>query len=241
MVLAQDLSPSETAGLDPNRVLGFATEAGGRASHTAIVAAALEIPAVVGLGKFLDIARTAGRRSLTATRVWSSSTRIRQPRLVIARPPLSGRHAFRSLAAGQPASRDTRFHQDPALGQHRVHRGDRCLRETGRRGVGLIRTEFLFLNAQIPPSEEQQFQAYAAVTRSLRGRPIVIRTLDLGADKLQRYRESAYLEPNPCSGAAQPATVASRPGVVQTPVAGDSASQQSGRRPDSFSSSDHTR
>ena len=57
LVLAQDLSPSETAGLDPNRVLGFATEAGGRASHTAIVAAALEIPAVVGLGKFLDIAR----------------------------------------------------------------------------------------------------------------------------------------------------------------------------------------
>ena len=58
LVLAQDLSPSETAGLDRDRVLGFATEAGGRASHTAIVAAALEIPAVVGLGKFLDIARS---------------------------------------------------------------------------------------------------------------------------------------------------------------------------------------
>ncbi|MGZ3471016.1 MAG: PEP-utilizing enzyme, partial [Isosphaeraceae bacterium] len=57
LVLAQDLSPSEAAGLDPNRVLGFATEAGGRASHTAIVAAALEIPAVVGLGRFLDLAR----------------------------------------------------------------------------------------------------------------------------------------------------------------------------------------
>ena len=56
-VLAQDLSPSEAAGLDPNRVLGFATEAGGRASHTAIVAACSEIPAVIGLGKFLDIAR----------------------------------------------------------------------------------------------------------------------------------------------------------------------------------------
>ena len=57
LVLAQDLSPSEAAGLDPKRVLGFATEAGGRASHTAIVAAALEIPAVVGLGRFLDLAR----------------------------------------------------------------------------------------------------------------------------------------------------------------------------------------
>ncbi len=57
VVLAHDLSPSETAGLDPERVLGFATEAGGRASHTAIVAAALEIPAVVGLGRFLDRAR----------------------------------------------------------------------------------------------------------------------------------------------------------------------------------------
>ena len=57
LVLAQDLSPSEAAGLDPRRVLGFATEGGGRASHTAIVAAALEIPAVVGLGRFLDLAR----------------------------------------------------------------------------------------------------------------------------------------------------------------------------------------
>ena len=57
MLLAHDLSPSETAGLDPQRVLGFATEVGGRASHTAIVAEALEIPAVVGLGRFLDRAR----------------------------------------------------------------------------------------------------------------------------------------------------------------------------------------
>src|SRR5439155_12129868 len=57
VVLAHDLSPSETAGLDPGRVLGFATEAGGRTSHTAIVAAGLEIPAVVGLGRFLDRAR----------------------------------------------------------------------------------------------------------------------------------------------------------------------------------------
>ena len=70
----------------------------------------------------------------------------------------------------------------------------------GAEGVGLFRTEFLFLNAKPSPSEDQQFQAYTAVIRALRGRPIVIRTLDLGADKLGPYRESAYIESNPCLG-----------------------------------------
>ena len=70
----------------------------------------------------------------------------------------------------------------------------------GAVGVGLFRTEFLFLNAQAPPTEEQQFEAYAAVVRSLKGRPIVIRTLDLGADKLAAYRGSVCAEANPVLG-----------------------------------------
>ena len=69
ILLAHDLSPSDAAGIDPRLVPGFATEAGGRASHTAIVAAALEIPAVVGLGKFLDRASIVASQSSTATRV----------------------------------------------------------------------------------------------------------------------------------------------------------------------------
>jgi phosphotransferase system enzyme I (PtsI) len=74
-----------------------------------------------------------------------------------------------------------------------------CL-ERGADGVALYRTEFLFLNAERPPTEQEQFEAYAAVVRSLEGRPVTIRTLDLGADKLACYRSAGYAEPNPALG-----------------------------------------
>ena len=70
----------------------------------------------------------------------------------------------------------------------------------GAAGVGLFRTEFLFLNAQVPPSEDEQFEAYAGVVRSLCGRPITIRTLDLGADKLAGFHQGGYVEANPVLG-----------------------------------------
>ena len=201
LVLAQDLSPSEAAGLDPNRVLGFATEAGGRASHTAIVAAALEIPAVVGLGKFLDIARQCRMAVIDG-----------DEGLVILDPDLPTQARYRAAAAERSARFQVLSQQAnlPAetLDSTQVHLWgnieftaeiDACV-NLGAEGVGLFRTEFLFLNAKPPPSEDQQFQAYTAVIRALRGRPIVIRTLDLGADKLGPYRESAYIESNPCLG-----------------------------------------
>ena len=224
LVLAQDLSPSEAAGLDPNRVLGFATEAGGRASHTAIVAAALEIPAVVGLGKFLDIARQCRMAVIDG-----------DEGLVILDPDLPTQARYRAAAAERSARFRVLSQQAnlPAetLDSTQVRLWgnieftaeiDACV-NLGAEGVGLFRTEFLFLNVKTPPSEEQQFQAYTAVIRALRGRPIVIRTLDLGADKLGRYRQSAYVESNPCLGLRSLPPVALRPGVVQAPAAGDPA------------------
>ena len=83
-------------------------------------------------------------------------------------------------------------------------------------GVGLFRTEFLFLNAETPPSEDQQFEAYAAVIRSLRGRPIVIRTLDLGADKLEAYRDGGYVEANPVLGLRSLRLSLRDPGLFRT-------------------------
>jgi phosphoenolpyruvate-protein phosphotransferase (PTS system enzyme I) len=201
IVLAHDLTPSEAAGLDPRKVLGFATEAGGRSSHTAIVAAALEIPAVVGMGKFLDQARHCELAILDA----DEGLAILDPD-----PPAQAR--YRAAAAERSARFQVLSQQAnlPAetLDSTRVElwgnieftgEVDACL-NLGAEGVGLFRTEFLFLNAETPPSEEQQFQAYAAVVQSLQGRPIVIRTLDLGADKLAAYRDAGYLEANPVLG-----------------------------------------
>ncbi len=201
LILAHDLSPSEAAGLDQRRALGFATEAGGRASHTAIVAAALEIPAVVGVGKFLDLARQCRMAIIDGDLglLILDPDPPTQARYRSAAVERSARFQVLSKQADLPA--ETLDSTPVELWGNIEFTGEiaACL-NLGAVGVGLFRTEFLFLNAQTPPSEDEQFEAYAAVIRSLRGRPIVIRTLDLGADKLPAYRGGAYHEANPVLG-----------------------------------------
>jgi phosphotransferase system enzyme I (PtsI) len=201
ILLAHDLTPSEAAGIEPRLVPGFATEGGGRASHTAIVAAALEIPAVVGLGKFLDRAQHCRIAIIDG-----------DEGLVILDPDLETQERYHKIAA----ERSAWFHvltQQADLPAETLDgttiklwgniefggEVEGCL-DRGAIGVGLFRTEFLFLNAATPPSEDQQFEVYASVVGSMRGRPIIIRTLDLGADKLPAYQSTAQRESNPALG-----------------------------------------
>jgi phosphotransferase system enzyme I (PtsI) len=201
ILLAHDLTPSEAAGIDPQLVPGFATEAGGRASHTAIVAAALEIPAVVGLGKFLDRAQHCRIAIVDG-----------DEGLVILDPDPETQERYRKIAAERSAwfqilTRQTDLPADTLDGTRielwgNIEFGgevESCL-ERGAIGVGLFRTEFLFLNAVSPPSEDQQFEVYRSVVRSMGGRPIIIRTLDLGADKLAVYQTAGQREANPALG-----------------------------------------
>ncbi len=201
VILAHDLSPSETAGLDPQRVLGFATEAGGRASHTAIVAEALEIPAVVGLGRFLDRARDCRIAIIDGDEglLVFDPDAATQDRYRIAAAERAAR--FRSLAGLAPLPAETLDAVRIGLWGNIEFPAEAaaCL-ERGAAGVGLYRTEFLYLNSDRPPTEQEQFEAYAAVVRSLQGRPVTIRTLDLGADKLPAYQSAGYAEPNPVLG-----------------------------------------
>ncbi len=201
VVLAHDLSPSDAAGLDPRKVFGFATEGGGRASHTAIVAAALEIPAVVGLGPFLERAERcqmaivdgdAGLLILDP----DAETRDRYRQISVAR---SAR--FQSLTEQADLPAVTLDGQAVELWGNIEFRGEvaACLNR-GAVGVGLFRTEFLFLGSQASPSEDEQFEAYKAVVSSMHGQPIQIRTLDLGADKIAAYRKAGYVDPNPALG-----------------------------------------
>ena len=201
IVLAHDITPSEAAGLDSRRVPGFATEVGGRSSHTAIVAAALEIPAVAGLGPFLDRARQCHLAIIDGDQG-----------LVILDPDEQTQQHYRKMAAARSARFQVLAQQADRPAETldgcrvelwaNIEFGDEvaaCL-QRGAVGVGLFRTEFLFLNAQAPPTEDQQFEVYARVVRSLGGRPITIRTLDLGADKLAGYGQDGYVEPNPALG-----------------------------------------
>ena len=201
VVLAHDLSPSETAGLDPAQVLGFATESGGLASHTAIVAAALEIPAVVGLGRALEQAGPCrvvivdGDEGLVVLDP-DAPTLERYRRAAVERIA-----RFRGLAdlAHLPAE-TLDGHLVELLGNIEFPAEvDPCLAR-GASGIGLYRTEFLFLNAEVPPTEDEQFAAYSAVVQSARGRPVTFRTLDLGSDKLPSRRNGHPPEPNPALG-----------------------------------------
>ena len=201
VLLAHDLSPSETAGLDPALVLGFATEAGGRASHTAIVAEALEIPAVVGVGPFLDQARHAGTVIVDGDEglVVLDPDAPTLARYEIAAAERAARFEGLAGLADLPAETldgarvglcgNIEFPAEAAV----------CLNR-GAEGVGLYRTEFLFLSGGGPPGEEPQFAAYAEVVRALAGRPVTIRTLDLGSDKLPAYQRPGYADANPALG-----------------------------------------
>jgi phosphoenolpyruvate-protein phosphotransferase (PTS system enzyme I) len=191
VALAHDLSPSQTAGLDPSRILGFATEAGGRASHTAIVAAALEIPAVVGLGPFLERARDCrsvivdGDEGLVI--LDPDAATLRRYRRSSAER--AARFAGLAGLAGLPAA--TLDGTRVALWGNIEFPGEvATCRERGADGIGLYRTEFLYLNTDRPPTEDEQFAAYEAVVRAMAGKPVTIRTLDLGADKLVTYQDS---------------------------------------------------
>jgi len=202
IILAYDLSPSETAMLDPHKVYGFATEHGGRASHTAIMANALSIPAVVGLGKFLSDAAGGDQVIVDGTRGLlilepDAETLARYMRLSAEQRTLAGRWVVQRDLPAQ--TRDgTRI---SLLGNIEFpQEATQCV-ERGAEGVGLYRTEFLYLGHVSDPSEEEHFDAYMKVLRLVGPRrPVVIRTLDIGAEKFGGIAGASAEEKNPSLG-----------------------------------------
>ncbi|MBI5758643.1 MAG: phosphoenolpyruvate--protein phosphotransferase [Planctomycetales bacterium] len=200
VVLANNLTPSETASIDTKFVLGFATEVGGRTSHTAILAGALEIPAVVGLGNFLS-GVTGGEMvvidgTLGAVIIDPDEETLSRYRDTAAKFRTTSVER-ESLTQVRPETRDG-VHirlagniEFPEEIEHCTHRG--------AEGIGLYRTEFLYLGRDRPPSEEDHYQAYARVMAAFPDRPVVIRTLDLGADKVPEMMQSIF------QGTANPA------------------------------------
>jgi phosphotransferase system enzyme I (PtsI) len=201
VVLAHDLTPSETASLDPKMVHAFATEAGGRASHTAIMAGVLEIPAVVGLGPFVtdvsggDAVIVDGNRGVLILNPDAETLeRYEQTR----RSFYSFEKGLVELRELPAVTRDgTRI---SLLGNIEFPLEAGHCRERGADGVGLYRTEFLYLNKQADPTEAEHLEAYHTVLRTLGDRPVVIRTLDLGADKFALPSEGLREERNPFLG-----------------------------------------
>ncbi len=200
IVLAHNLTPSETAKLDRRFVQGFATELGGPGSHTAIVAEGLEIPAVVGIGPFLSDVSGGEPVILDG----NQGVVILQPdEETIARYRLEV-EAARTAAVNLGRLRDLPAETIDGV-RIRIHGNiefpnevEQCIRR-GCDGIGLYRTEFLYLTSPREPTEEDHFAAYSEVVRAMGGKPVVIRTLDLGADKMLT-ETTPEEERNPCLG-----------------------------------------
>ena len=184
VLVANDLTPSDTANLDPDMILGFITAKGGPTSHTAIIARAMGIPAIVAAGDaILDIAP----RTPCILDGFNGALYLNPTDAEIASAQALHEEVERQLNIDFAERLSSAVTTD---GQHievfanvnRVADAEQAV-EYGAEGVGLMRTEFLFLESGETPSEEEQYQVYCDMARALKGRPLTIRTLDIGGDK----------------------------------------------------------
>ena len=204
IVVANDLSPADTIQFKTLKIGGFVTDMGGSTSHTAIVARSLAIPAVVGMqharpliqdDDLLIVDGTRGVLIVEPTSGVLAEYRLRKTELELERSKL------KRLVTGRPRTldgEDVQLHANIELPQD----AERA-KEVGADGVGLFRTEFLFMNRDELPDEDEQFEAYRSVVKALVGRPVTIRTLDIGADKearALRNRAGNRAAPNPALG-----------------------------------------
>jgi len=185
LLLAHNLTPSETANLNREFCLGFVTEVGGLGSHTAIVAEALEIPAVVGTGPFLsevsggELVIIDGYQGLVILRPDEETIARYRHEVEENRTLATQLETLRDLPAETTDGARIQLYGNIEF----PYEVDHCVRR-GADGIGLYRTEFLYLGAETEPDEEVHYNAYRRVATTMGRRPVTIRTFDMGADKV---------------------------------------------------------
>lgn len=189
IIVADDLSPSDTANLDPALTLGFCTVHGGLTSHSAILARTLGIPAVVGLGEaLLDAVSTEtplaldGKEGLLVIDPVDATVEEFQGRK---RERESRLQTMKAYAAKEARTANGRRVEVAANVGEAASARDAI--ENGAEGIGLLRTEFLYLEDVQPPSEEKQVRIYREIFEVMGGQPVIVRTLDIGGDKPPSY------------------------------------------------------
>lgn len=201
IIVAHDLTPSQLIMLErTKRLLGFVTDAGGPTSHTAIIAGGLGIPAVVGLE---DISSQVSGGDRLVVDGLHGVVVINPDPAQLAEYTAQAEHLREVRATLEELRELTAETKDgeriQLFGNIEFPSEVEVCLEKGAAGIGLFRTEFLFMQDGSPPSEEEQFEAYRAATEAVKGRPLVIRTMDLGGDKA--YPDgSRELERNPFLG-----------------------------------------
>lgn len=200
IVVAHDLSPADTIGFRDHNIVGFVTDVGGPTSHTAIVARSLQIPAVVGLHHVRDLLQadelvivdgTRGVIIVDPDQSIVEEYRLRRSELEIERSKLNRlRDTHATTLDGEIINLLANIEGPKDLPAVKAANAD---------GIGLYRTEFLFIGRDTLPDEEEQYEAYRTVVKALSGKPVTIRTFDVGADKMLRGM-SPRTEPNPALG-----------------------------------------
>jgi phosphoenolpyruvate-protein phosphotransferase (PTS system enzyme I) len=202
IVVAHDLSPADMILFKRHHFGGFVTDVGGVTSHTAIVARSLAIPAIVGLhhayqtiseGELLVVDGVQGVLVVNPDPLVLAEYRLRQSQLGIERQKLKRLKSTPSATLdGTPVDLFANIELPQDMAE---------VLEAGAGGVGLFRTEFLFLNRKDLPGEEEQYEAYRNVAEAMQGKPVVLRTLDVGADKaINGDGSGSHTMPNPAMG-----------------------------------------
>jgi phosphoenolpyruvate-protein phosphotransferase (PTS system enzyme I) len=185
VILAEELTPADTALMDPRRIAGFATVLGGAESHTAIMARALNLPAVLGVAALLNQVESGDQVIVDG----GEGTIVLNPT-----PATVARYQAKSEDLARAERQLHRLRRLPAITRDGVEivlqanlelpRELEQANNAGAAGIGLLRTEFLYMNRDDLPDEEEQYNAYANLVRGMDGKPVTIRTLDIGGDKL---------------------------------------------------------
>ena len=188
IVVAHDLTPSDTAGLDRTKVVGFITDIGGRTSHAAIMARTLEIPAVLGLGDITTCVKTGDMiivDGLTGDVIINPSEEVLVEYTSKKEKFQAEQEELKKLIEVKTTTKSgRRIEVCGNIGQPEDVLG---VLANGGDGVGLFRTEFLYMDRDSAPTEDEQFESYKFVLEKMEGKQVVIRTLDIGGDKTLPY------------------------------------------------------
>jgi phosphotransferase system enzyme I (PtsI) len=195
VLVARDLAPADTATVDPEKVLGFVTVEGGPTSHTAILARSLGLPAVVAAAGALGVPE--GATVVLDGGAGTLETAPDAAAVADADRRMAARRSARRAWSGAGATEDGR--RIALLANVGDPKSAKAAADAGAEGVGLFRTEFLFLGAAQEPTVTEQEEAYAAVFAAFPGKKVVVRTLDAGADKPLAFLDQGE-EPNPALG-----------------------------------------
>lgn len=184
ILVAADLTPSMTAGINPDNVAGIVTELGGKTSHSAILARALEIPAVVAVSDFISQVKDGDTVVLDGSEgvVYINPDQAVVDEYGAKREKFLKEKKELEQYIGKPTVTKDGVHIELVANIGKPEDVEKVLQYDGE-GVGLFRTEFLFMDRTAMPTEDEQFDAYKKVAEALKGKPVIIRTLDIGGDK----------------------------------------------------------